>query len=279
MRLACSDYSFPALRAQDRWRLIGMLGFPAAGTHLFLDDDGAIAEFERGKVPEPFPRDELDGTDLFVILRGGDFPGGAINAADPARRRRARALFQRAADLAAASRLPAITILPGTPWPEDRLGAWQCCRDELSYRIEVAGERGLRLQIEPNLGSIASTPELVLDLLAGLPRLGLVLDASHFVVQSISIERILPLAAHASQVHVRAARPGEIQVPWDRNETDFTALLGSLAAHAFTGHITVEYTPMRQWRCDRMDVLTAIAETKTAFETMISSHFHQGRVQ
>lgn len=267
MHLACSEYSFPALPLEKRLELVRLLGFDQASLSLFLDDDAAIASFlsDAGRVPDL----GLDVSDVFLILRGGDFAGGAINSPDEAWRQRAGQVFERAIAYASAVKARAITILPGTPWPEQRDIGWRLCVEELAPRAALARDHGLLLQIEPHLGSIVSTPELVLDLLASVPGLGLVLDASHFIVQSIALPRILPLARHATMVHVRAARAGEIQVAWERNETDFAKLIEALRTAQFTGTLVIEYTPMKQWRCDEMDVLTAIVETRRALTKII----------
>ena len=40
----------------------------------------------------------------------------------------------------------------------------------------------------------------------------------------------------------------------------------NLAEVRYQGAFCVEYVPMEQWRCDEMDVLTAVVETRSAFE-------------
>ncbi len=72
---------------------------------------------------------------------------------------------------------------------------------------------------------------------------------------------LVPLAGH---LHVRAAKPGAIQVRWRDNETDFGALLEALRAHGYAGAYCVEYVPMRKWRCDEMDVVTEALATRRA---------------
>jgi len=275
LRLGCADYSFPALDAAGQVALCRLLGFTSASTSLFLETEAEILAFEAH--PDGWAEARLDALgdtrvdDLFLILRGGDFDGGAINSADAGWRDRARRVFELSLGAARAIAAPAVTILPGTPWPSDRRSGWAMAAAELRDRVAAASQVGLRVQIEPNLGSIASTPELVLDLLDAVPGLGLVLDASHFVVQSIPMRRIVPLAAHTTQVHLRAARPGEIQVAWHRNETDFVTLFAALHAANYGGPVTIEYTPMQQWRCDRMDVLSAVAETRDAVTPLLAA--------
>ena len=275
LRLGCADYGFPALAPAAQVALCRLLGFTAVSTGLFIDTEAEIRGFESNSAGWAEARlDALGGLtvdDLFVILRGGDFDGGAINSADAGWRGRARQVFELGLGAARTIGAPTITLLPGTPWPSDRRSGWATAVAELRHRVARADELGLRVQIEPHLGSLASTPELALDLLDEVPGLGLVLDASHFVVQSIPMHRITPLAPHATQVHVRAARPGEIQVAWHRNETDFAALFAALRAAGYVGAVTIEYTPMQQWRCDQMDVLSAVAETRNAITPLLAA--------
>ena len=71
----------------------------------------------------------------------------------------------------------------------------------------------------------------------------------------------MPLAAH---LHVRAAKPGAIQVRWRDNETDFAALVAALRAVGYPGAYCVEYVPMPKWRCDEVDVVTEALATRAA---------------
>lgn len=288
MRLACSDYSFPALQRHERLQLVRLLGFDGVVMELFLDDDVQMAAFERcWREQVTAARHDVVSAglrveDLFLILRGGDFSGGAVNAPDGAWRRRARTVFETAVRFAVELGAPAVTILPGTPWPGASQAGWRCCVDELGWRVDRAEHAGIGLRIEPNMGSIASTPELVEHLLAEVRGLALVLDVSHFAAQSIGLDRALPLvrSGRVDLVHARAARHGEIQVEWPRNETDFAALFQALADAGYTGAVCVEYTPMRQWRCNTMDVLTAIVETRAALDPLIAGAArHSGGLQ
>ena len=71
----------------------------------------------------------------------------------------------------------------------------------------------------------------------------------------------MPLAGH---LHVRAAKPGAIQVRWRDNETDFGALVEALRGADYAGAYCVEYVPMPKWRCDEIDVVTEALATRAA---------------
>ena len=98
----------------------------------------------------------------------------------------------------------------------------------------------------------------------GVPGLRLTLDLSHFELQSVTLDRMLTLVPLAGHLHVRAAKPGAIQVRWRDNETDFAALVAGLRAVGYAGAYCVEYVPMSKWRCDEMDVVTETLATRSA---------------
>lgn len=162
-----------------------------------------------------------------------------------------------------------LTVLPGMPWPHDPHAGWRCAVDELRWRVERAGERNIELRVEPHLASIVSTPELVAALVEEVPGLRLTLDASHFVCQSITTDRIVPLAPLAGHAHVRSAKPGGIQVHWRQNTTDFAALFRALDGAAYEGCLCVEYVPMEKWRCDELDVVTETVVTHVELAALL----------
>jgi hypothetical protein len=75
---------------------------------------------------------------------------------------------------------------------------------------------------------------------------------------------MLTLAPLAGHLHVRAAKPGAIQVPWKDNESDFAALVAALRSVGYGGAYCVEYVPMQKWRCDELDVVTEALATRDA---------------
>ena len=169
-----------------------------------------------------------------------------------------------AADLGIAG----LTVLPGVAWAEDPDASWSVCVEELGWRVDEAGAVGVEVRIEPHVGSIVALPELVLRLCAELPGLRLTLDASHFEVQSVTLDRLLTLAPLAGHVHVRAAKPGAVQVRWRDNETDFAALVEALRAAGYDGGYCVEYVPMAKWRCDELDVVSESLATRAALNEL-----------
>jgi hypothetical protein len=91
---------------------------------------------------------------------------------------------------------------------------------------------------------------------------------SHFELQSVTLDRILTLVPLAGHSHIRAAKPGAIQVRWRDNETDFATLLPAFRDAGFAGGYCIEYVPMAKWRCDEMDVVTETLATRDALHAL-----------
>ena len=80
----------------------------------------------------------------------------------------------------------------------------------------------------------------------------------------MTLDRVLELVPLAAHLHVRAAKPGAIQIRWRDNETDFAAVVDALHAADYRGGYCVEYVPMPKWRCDEMDVVTEALAARAA---------------
>lgn len=266
-RVSCGEYSFPDVPGHaNRIGIVKLLGFDAVDIGLFIESDADLAAglADRVRVLDTaLEMHELRGTDLFFTC-GATFEEIAPNQRNLGDREHRRRQFAAAAALAEALEIPGLTILPGVAWPEAAGIGWDVCLDELRWRVEEAARRRVSVGFEPHIGSIASTPELALSLLEAVPGLGVTLDLSHFDVQAIPVERALALAPHARHVHVRASRPGAIQVRWEQNEAEIGALVGALATAGYEGCFCVEYVPMPKWRCDEVDVVGESLRTRAA---------------
>jgi sugar phosphate isomerase/epimerase len=258
-RISCSEYSFPAVpRRHERIGIVRLLGFELVDVALFLTDGdelvgdpAAVAEELRASLVEH----RVASEDLFLAV-GETVEEIAPNQRDAALRERGRREFAAALEVAAALGIRGITVLPGVTWAEDPEASWSVCVEELAWRVEAASARGLEVRIEPHAGSIVPVPELASRLCADVPGLRLTLDLSHFELQSVTLDRMLTLVPLAGHLHVRAARPGAIQVRFRDNETDFAGLVNALREAGYTGAYCVEYVPMPKWRCDELDVVT-----------------------
>jgi sugar phosphate isomerase/epimerase len=270
-RVSCSEYSFPSVHGYaNRIGIVKLLGFNAVDISLFVDSQTDLHSRVPALVEEL--RSALDtydirGTDLFFTA-GSTFVATAPNQIDPTRRATARKQFSAAVMLAAELEIPGLTILPGVPWPGDGDTGWSVCVEELRWRVEEGAREEVSIGFEPHIGAIASTPELALELVEAVPGLHVTLDASHFDVQAIPVERALTLTPYTRHVHVRASMPGAIQVRWDQNEAPLQKLVAALTATGYDGAFCVEYVPMPKWRCDEIDVVTEALSTRAALDEL-----------
>jgi sugar phosphate isomerase/epimerase len=274
-RLSCSEYSFPSLAREERLGLVALLGFESVDVGLFLDPNTEVRHF----LADPSAhaqvlRNQLEATrlklaDLFLIIGGDNFAAHAINAQDRERRLELRTIFEATTLVCRELEHSSLSILPGVTWPDDRRASWETVVFELRWRVEHAAPLGIEVRIEPHIGSIVSTPELVIELLRDVPGLGLTLDAGHFVFQAIGLDRILPLAPLARHVHLSGARAGAVHVALEHNEIDFGALVSALESAGFCGWYSVEYVPMSKWGANSTDVLGAVIELRNAMGSLL----------
>jgi sugar phosphate isomerase/epimerase len=266
-RISCSEYSFPAVPGQhERIGMVKLLGFELVDLALFLADGSelvadpqAVADRLRGSLAAH----GLASEDLFLSV-GATVEEIAPNQRDLGLRQQGRREFAAAARVASELGIRGVTVLPGVSWAEDPDTSWAVCVEELGWRVDEAGALGVETRIEAHAGSIVALPELARRLCGEVRGLRLTLDLSHFEVQAVTLDRSLELVPLAAHLHVRAAKPGAIQVRWRDNETDFAALVDALRAASYAGAFCVEYVPMPKWRCDEMDVVTEALATRAA---------------
>jgi sugar phosphate isomerase/epimerase len=270
-RVSCSEYSFPAVPGQhERIGIVKALGFELVDLALFLADGAELVADPGGVAARLRSSLETYGVtseDLFLAV-GGTVEEIAPNQRDPGLREQRRRELTAAVQVAAELGVRGVTILPGVTWAEDPDTAWGVCVEELAWRVAEAAAHGVELRIEAHAGSIAPVPELATRLCEDVPGLRLTLDVSHFELQSVTLDRILTLVPLAGHSHIRAAKPGAIQVRWRDNETDFATLLPAFRDAGFAGGYCIEYVPMAKWRCDEMDVVTETLATRDALHAL-----------
>jgi sugar phosphate isomerase/epimerase len=263
--VSCSEYSFAAVPDQrSRIGLVKLLGFQAVDIGLFLSDGADLVQnphLVAQSLSSSLKTHNLVSDDLFLVI--GQTPDDAApNQRDPQLRQRGRREFLAAAQVAAEVGISALTILPGMNWAEDETGSWAACVEELTWRVDEARALGVGVRVEPHAGSIVALPELTTQLCTDVPGLRVTLDPAHLEMQSVSSDRMLRLAPLTAHVHVRAAKPGAMQVRWRQNEADYASLVQTLENLDYTGVYTVEYVAMGKWRCDEVDVVTETLATR-----------------
>jgi sugar phosphate isomerase/epimerase len=270
-RVSCSEYSFPAMPDQrDRIGIVRLLGFELVDVALFLADGRDLVANPAdvaARLRSALSQHGLTSEDLFLSV-GDTVEEIAPNQRDPALREQRRREFSAAVRVASEVGIRGVTILPGVAWAEDPDASWAVCVEELAWRVEEAEAFGIEVRIEPHAGSIVALPELTARLCTEVAKLRLTLDVSHFELQSVSLDRVLPLVPLAGHLHVRAAKPGAIQVRWRDNETDFDELFATLESAGYGGACCIEYVPMSKWRCDELDVVTETLATRAALSEL-----------
>jgi sugar phosphate isomerase/epimerase len=263
MKLACADDTFRLLEHERILELVRLLGLDGvdiclmeARSSLRLEDVRADVAGSAARVGEHVRGRGLEVADVFVIP-WTDFRTLAPNHPDPAERSASAALFEDMLDFAAKLDSPGMTILPGIDWehetPEDSLAR---AADELNRRVDAARARGVRLSVEPHLGSIAPTPARAFALLERVPGLELTLDYSHFVYQGIPESEVEPLAPFARHCHARGARQGRMQAPLRESQIDFERMIDVLDEADYDGFVGLEYVWLDWEHCNECDNLS-----------------------
>lgn len=266
MRLACADNTFRLLEPHEHvLELIRLLDLDGVDLCLMGNRSHVRPEQVREdpagwgeRLAQRVAERGLAIADVFVIP-WTDFETLAPNHPDPARRDEAEALFRDMLTLAVAAGAPGLTLLPGIDWPgESHEASLARSAGELEWRALEARSAGLRLSIEPHLGSVAQHPAEVERLLELAPDLELTLDPSHFVYQGFEQREVEPLVARARHFHARGAAPGRMQAPLAQNTIDFERFVGVMLESSFDGFIGLEYIWLDWERCNECD---NVAET------------------
>ncbi|MQA80017.1 MAG: TIM barrel protein [Streptosporangiales bacterium] len=262
LALSCADYTWPAVSHGVALDLVAALGFSAVDlglmhgrSHLKPEEIGTDVEFWAGRVRESCESRGLAVADVFY--QAPDFETMSVNHPDPAEVERGRPAYERALRLASLVGSPGVTILPGVSYDGD---TWEQAvdraADELGKRVSLAGESGLRLSVEPHVGSIVDTPERALALLARVPGLTVTLDYGHFSYAGFTDEQIEPLTAHAGHVQCRGATNGALQASMRTSTIDFGRMVAALRSHDYAGYLACEYVWADWLGCNLVDNLT-----------------------
>jgi sugar phosphate isomerase/epimerase len=263
VKLACADDTFRLLEHEHIVRLIRMLGLDGIDlclmegrSSLKLADVQADPAGWAERVGERLRDSGLEVADVFVIP-WTDFRTMAPNHPDASERAAAVALFDDVLEFAARIGAPGITILPGIEWEGETPDASLArAGDELARRVAAARGRGVRLSIEPHLGSVVPTPARALELLERVPGLEVTLDYSHFVYQGIPEREADSLARFARHCHVRGARLGRMQTPVRESTIDVEAMVDALVAAGYDGFLGLEYVWLDWEHCNECDNLS-----------------------
>ncbi len=275
--LACADFTFPLLEHDRVLELIALLEFDGVDIGLFegrshLWPSRVFADLAgSGRALKAKLADRgLALADVF-LQTATDFASLAPNQPDARRRRKARDLFSRTLEFAAAAGSRHVSALPGVRFEsESAADSWGRACDELAWRVERAQSAGLVFSVEAHVGSLVPRPRPALRLVEAVPGLTLTLDYTHFTRCGLADAVVEPLLPHASHFHVRGARKGRLQAPFAANTIDYARVVELLRACGYRGYLGVEYVWIDWEHCNEVDNLS---------ETILWRDFLRARMQ
>jgi D-psicose/D-tagatose/L-ribulose 3-epimerase len=227
----------------DLLRHVAALGFDAV--ELPLEQPGDISPGAAAGV--------LQECGLAPYVVGAMAPGRDLVAAGPEVVASTQAYLRACVDLADAVGAPAVCgpfyAQTGRVWrlsPDERGAAYREWRENLAPVVEYAGERGVRIGIEPlnrYETSLVNTVAQALEGLDGLigDALGLALDTYHLNIEERSSADAVRLAGEHI-VHVQVC--GSDRGAPGGDQTDWTAFLAALDEVGYGGPLVIEsFTP------------------------------------
>jgi len=242
-RLGCSTISFRKLALPDALAQIATLGFGET-------DLGSLPGTCQ-HVPTPLPHDLVDviagqvrDSGVAVRLINADVADMDDPDLDERQLRRRLATM---VELATAVGTSMILLPSGrkgtTPRTELRRDIATVART-LTEAAGIVGEAGLSLLVEApysnRLCCDLDRAEMLYAALGDAP-IGAVLDLSHVVaVGDDEADAVRRLGDRIRHVHLRDARPGQINISIGRGDVDFPAAIGALTAAGYTGHYSLE---------------------------------------
>jgi len=262
LRLACSDFAFPLLEHSRVLDLIAALEIPGVDIGIFggrshLGPERIVSDIPKAATELRLKMQErgLQVADIFLIP--GGFDTLAPNHPDAAERGRSRDLFQRILEFTVRCNATHMTCLPGIPWKQETLdSSLKRSSEELAWRMEQAKQVGVVFAVEPHLGSIAPSPETVIQLLEMTPGLSLTLDYTHFTYQGIKDNAVEPLVAFASHFHARCGAKSRPQVAFEKNEIDYARVIDAMKEYNYSGYVELEYVWIDWEHCNEVDNLS-----------------------
>ncbi len=136
--------------------------------------------------------------------------------------------------------------------------------------VSVAGDKGLRCNIEPCMGSIAEQPADAIRLVEAVPGLGLTLDYAHQVQLGLGPEEIEILHPHAPHFHAKQSAPGAFQALPDEGSIDFGRIVRKLKEANYDGAICVEFVTKQELLDEGWDFRRETARLKEILEDALA---------
>ena len=272
-KFSCADFTFPLLAHEKALSLIRLLdvhavdlGIFAGRSHWEPKDIVPNVEATARRMKQSLAASEIEPADVF--LQTGPEPSiHATNSPDPSIRAANRDTFKAILDFTTRIGCTHMTGLPGvTHSGVDPKADLEHAAVETAWRVETARASGVIYSIEPHLGSIIAEPERVTAFLRKVPGLTLTLDYGHFAFQNIPIDRVHPLLAHASHIHIRGGAADRLQTNMSKNTIDFADIALRLREMNYCGHVCLEYVWIDWMECNTSDNVSETILLKQLFE-------------
>jgi sugar phosphate isomerase/epimerase len=267
MKLSVTSWSFPACTLDEAWAIAQALGFQALDLGLFYGpalDKAAVLADPKG-VAAGLKARGIRGANLYWLF-GNGLADRALT--DPASLPGNLADFAAVCRFAAEAGIPSIFVLPGVTDARPKTEAIAQSAAALRALLPIALDHGVTLTVEPHVGGVLGSPAETLSLLMQAPGVRLALDYAHFVCMGFVQEAIDPLAAHAGHVHLRQARPGNLQAKWGEGTLDFAAMVTTLRDSGYDGWLAVEYVHQGYMNTLHDDVLTETIRMRDAMRAL-----------
>ena len=263
LRLACADFSFPLLSFEQTLDLIAMLAIPGVDIglfegvrHLTPSEEFRDLKGSARRLKAALKDRGLELADVFMVA-ALDRESLAPNNPDPEELRKSREALDRGLEYISLAGGSHMTQLPGVPFDGDSVeDSFERAAEELAWRVDRAREFGVTYAVEPHLESIIEEPDTVLRMVERAPGLTLSLDYTHFTKAGHPDSEIEPLLRHASHFHVRGARTGRLQAPFNENTIDYQRILTSMRDQEYQGYQALEYVWIDWENCNECDNLS-----------------------
>ena len=267
MKLSVASWSFHSLTLDEAIGLAKILGIDGIDVGYFghpaLDKARLLAE------PEAYGR-EVSTTSPVAIANLFHLFGDSLherNLALPPDPQNLRDL-ESALTFAKSAGAHSVFILPGMINPgQSRSDALAASAESLKPLVAAGQEADTAVLVEPHVQGILESPEMTRELLEKVPGLGIVLDPSHFAVFGHSQTAIEALAGHAGHVHLRQAKPGQLQAKMDEGTLNFASFFGALRDAGYDGWCSIEYEHDSFMNSLFDDVLTETVKMRDCFRS------------
>lgn len=139
---------------------------------------------------------------------------------------------------------------------------------ELARQQAYSAGHGVLLSLEPHIRSSVCTNAALHRLLNTYPGLHITYDPSHILFGGEELHSTAYLFSHATLVHLRDARPGELFVPWGKGGLDLPFVIEGLGKAGYDGPVVLEYLSDRCDDAIRQDLAMFAQAVRRCIDTL-----------